>query len=108
MSVYAGDSGLSGKIGIRLPAGLTPVGVCTSSGTVGPSLSFGIADAVMIACKSTSLADAFATAFGNKVTSPDVIGEVLKISEDYPEILSIVCICGGKMGIRGNFEAKFL
>ena len=86
----------------------TPVGVCTSSGTIGPSLSFGMADAVMVACRSTALADAFATSFGNKVKSPGVIGDVLKNSEDYPEILSMIIICRDKTGIRGNFELKLI
>jgi len=108
LSVFAGTSPLSEKIAVKVPASETPLGICTSSGTVGPSLSFGIADAVMVACRSTPLADAYATALGNKVQSPDVIGEVLSKSENYPEILSIIIICRDKMGIRGNFEAKFL
>ncbi len=37
MTIYAGDSPLSEKIGILIPAGDSPCGVCTSSGTVGPS-----------------------------------------------------------------------
>ncbi len=108
ISVFAGNSPLSEKIGVKIPANETPVGVCTSSGTVGPSLSFGSADAVMVACRNTALADAFATALGNKVKSPGVIGEVLKNSEDYPEILSLLIICRDKTGIRGNFELKLL
>ena len=42
------------------------LGICTSAGTVGPSLSFGKADAVVVVCEDVLLADAFATAFGNK------------------------------------------
>jgi hypothetical protein len=43
------------------------MGICTSSGTVGHSLSFGLADAVVILAKSASLADAVATATANRV-----------------------------------------
>ena len=107
LSVYAGNSPLSGKIAVNIPAGETPLGVCTSSGTVGPSLSFGQADAVMVACKNSAQADAFATAFGNKVSSPDVLDEVLNHAAGYPEILSLVIICRDKAGIRGNFEVRF-
>ena len=46
-----------------------PMGICTSSGTVGHSLSFGKADAVCVKAKSVSLADAAATAIGNMVKS---------------------------------------
>jgi len=108
LSVYAGQSALSEKIGVVIPAGETPLGVCTSAATVGPSLSFGKADAVMVICKSTTLADAFATAFGNKVKSANDIDVVLKFSEKYSEILSIIIICEGKVGIRGTFEVKVL
>ena len=108
LSVYAGNSPLSGKIGIQIPQGTGQIGVCTSSGTVGPSLSFGKADAVMVACKNTALADAWATALGNRVKSSVDIDKVLKFTELLEEILSVVIICGGSVGIRGKFEMKII
>ena len=108
MTIYAGDSPLSEKIGIIIPAADTPCGICTSSGTVGPSLSFGRADAVMVACSSPALADAWATALANRVKSPADIEPVLKYSEQFPEILSLVIICEDQTGIRGNFEVRFI
>jgi len=108
ITVFAGDSPLSEKIGILIPASETPCGVCTSSGTVGPSLSFGKADAVMVACYSPVLADAWATSLANRVKSPADLDEVLKYSEQFPEILSLVIICEDKTGIRGNFEVRFI
>ena len=41
IAVFAGQSPLSNRVGLHIPASVSPVGVCTSSGTVGPSLSFG-------------------------------------------------------------------
>jgi uncharacterized protein len=108
LSVYAGKSPLSEKIGVVIPATTSPIGVCTSAGTVGPSLSFGKADAVMVACKSTALADAWATALGNRVKSAVDIEATLEYSEKFAEILSLVIICEGKVGIRGEFEMKML
>jgi len=108
ITIYAGDSPLSEKIAVIIPASETPCGVCTSSGTVGPSLSFGKADAVMVACYSPALADAWATALANRVKSPADIEVVLKYSEQFPEILSLVIICEDKTGIRGNFEVRFI
>ncbi len=108
LTIFAGESLLSEKVGLVVPYEQTPLGVCTSAGTVGPSLSFGKADAVMVACKNTLEADAFATAFGNKIKNPDDIQTVLKSSEEYSEIGSIVAICGEKIGIRGNFEVRFV
>jgi ApbE superfamily uncharacterized protein (UPF0280 family) len=108
MTVYAGDSPLSEKIGVIVPATDTPCGICTSSGTVGPSLSFGKADAVMVACYSPVLADGWATALANRVKSPSDIEKVLTYSEQFPEILSLIIICEDKTGIRGNFEVRFV
>lgn len=108
MSVYAGNSPLSEKIGIEIPASESPLGVCTSAGTVGPSVSFGKADAVMIVCKNTALADAFATGFGNLVKTSEDVQRVTQQTEQFPEILSAVIICHDKIGIRGQFEMKLL
>ena len=55
LSVFAGDSPLSERIGVSLPPSLSPLGVCTSSGTVGPSLSLGKADAAMVASGTATL-----------------------------------------------------
>jgi len=71
VAIFAGQSPLSGKIALRLPVALMPVGVCTSSGTVGHSLSFGKADATVVVAKSTAIADAVATSIGNEV---DILG----------------------------------
>jgi uncharacterized protein len=107
MSIFAGHSPLSGKIGIEIPGGTGSIGVCTSSGTVGPSLSFGKADAVMVSCKDAAVADSWATSLGNRVQTAEDIDFVLKFTEKIKEILSVVIICGGKMGIRGIFDLKF-
>ncbi len=108
MSVYAGNDPLSGKIGILIPENIGRIGVCTSSGKVGPSLSFGKADAAMVACKNTALADAWATSIGNRVKKAEDIDDVLKFTEKIEEILSVVIVCDGKMGIRGEFELKII
>ncbi|MFC2097593.1 UPF0280 family protein, partial [Bacteroidota bacterium] len=104
LSVYAGDSPLSGKVGIKIPLEYSPLGVCTSSGTVGHSESFGKADALMLACKNTMLADALATAFGNKIKSEGDINPVLEEINQIPEVLSALIIKNDKMGISGKFE----
>jgi len=108
MSVYAGSSPLSGKIGIEIPALESPLGVCTSAGTVGPSVSLGKTDGTMIICRNTALADALATTFGNLVQSPGDVQKVTQQTERFPEILSAVIICRDKIGIRGKFEMKLI
>jgi hypothetical protein len=108
MSIFAGESDLSGMVGLEITAEQTPLGICTSAGTVGPSRSFGKADAVMIACKETALADAFATAFGNLIKKPADVEKVLRRTEAVPEIIAAVLICEDQIGIRGEFEMKIL
>jgi len=103
LTIYAGKSPLTEKIGVKIDPKYSPLGICTSSGTVGHSLSFGKADAVMIACKNTSLADSYATAFCNRVKSIDDINKVLKQTE-ISEILSAIIIYDDKIGVQGKFE----
>lgn len=106
VGVFAGTSPLSNKLAVVIPAMLSPLGLCTSSGTVGHSLSFGKADAAMIACKNAALADAFATRFGNEVKSPADIPAAIKLSEGFPEILSILLIASDQLGVRGKLSLK--
>ena len=108
LAVYAGSSPLSGKIGLVVPEGMGDLGICTSSATVGPSLSLGKADAAAVVCRDVLLADAFATALCNMVKQPADIDKALEYSEEHPEILAVVIICGDKLGMRGSFEMKLL
>ncbi len=108
ISVYAGASPLSDRIGVVINPGDTPLSVCCSSGTVGHSLSFGTADACMIACRSGAQADAYATACCNEVKDAPMID---KITSDYlqkPGILSVVIIKDDKVSIGGKLEVKIL
>jgi ApbE superfamily uncharacterized protein (UPF0280 family) len=107
ISVYAGDSPLSEKISLVISPEDTPLSVCCSSGTIGHSLSFGVADACMIACSSGSLADAYATAFCNEVKSKNMVQEVTEMALKKCEILSVVIIKDDMVGIGGKLEIKF-
>jgi len=104
VAIFAGDSPLSDKIGLRIAAKKSPLGICTSSGTVGPSLSFGQADAVMIVCKNAALADAYASVFANKIQTSEDINPVLAQIEREKNILSALVVKDDKLGIIGQFE----
>jgi uncharacterized protein len=82
LSVFAGSSPLSERVGVSIPSELSPLGVCTSSGTVGPSLSLGRADAAMVACASAARADAWATRIGNAVNRWEDIGKALELFDE--------------------------
>jgi len=103
LSIYAGNSLLSEKIGLRLkPEGC--LGICTSSGTVGHSLSFGRADAVVVICEDVLLADAYATAFCNMVKGEDDIAKVLEKAEESNAVRGAVIILDKYMGAWGELE----
>jgi uncharacterized protein len=106
VAIYAGNSPLSNKIAVVIPASESPVGLCTSSATVGPSLSLGNTDATMIACSDAALADAFATRFGNEVKTAGDINNALTLSEQFPEISSILIIMDDRFGIKGKYAIK--
>jgi ApbE superfamily uncharacterized protein (UPF0280 family) len=105
-AIFAGRSPLSRKVGIRIPAALMPAGLCTSSGTVGHSLSLGEADSVTVLAPSALLADAAATRLGNEVsTTPEKnIAAVLEIAATIEGLLGVVIICGKEMGAWGGVD----
>jgi hypothetical protein len=105
-AIFAGQSPLNQKVGLRIPQGLMPIGLCTSSGTVGHSLSLGKADSVTVLAPSALLADAAATRLGNEVTTGDQenINQVLRIARTIPELLGVIIICGKNMGAWGEID----
>lgn len=106
VAIFAGQSPLNQKVGIRISAGRMPVGVCTSSGTVGHSLSLGQADSVTVVAASTLLADAAATRLGNEVSSggQENINHALGVAKTIPGLLGVVIICGKQMGVWGEID----
>jgi uncharacterized protein len=104
VAVYAGDSPLSGKVGLKVPSSFTPIGICTSSATVGPSINLGKADAVVIASKSAALADASATAVGNAIKSDKDIQPALELAGRIDGVIGAVIIKGDRIGAWGQLE----
>jgi ApbE superfamily uncharacterized protein (UPF0280 family) len=104
VSVYAGGSPLSGKVGLRIKPADTPLGVCTSSGRVGPSLSLGRAHAACLIARSAALADAAATAVGNVVRVPGDIGKGLEVAQKIDGILGAVVVIEDTLGAWGRVE----
>lgn len=104
IGIFAGRSPLSYKVGLGIAPGQMPLGVCTSSGTVGHSLSFGKADAVTVVAKSTAMADAAATAVGNVVKGKRDIDRGLSLARDLEGISGVVIVVDDKLGAWGEIE----
>lgn len=104
VSIFAGDSPLSYNLRLSLKSEQMPMGVCTSSGTVGHSLSFGKADAVCVLSKSSTMADAAATAIGNLVKNKGDIKCALEWGIKIAGVRGIVIIVGEHFGAVGEVE----
>ncbi len=108
IAVFAGQSPLSNRVGLRLAARQQPLGVCTSSGTIGHSLSFGRADSVTVVADSVATADAAATRLGNEAGAHgdpgQMVGRVLEAAGRLQAISGVLVICGEAMGAVGAIE----
>ena len=103
VGVYAGEnSPLTGKIALKIEPADTPLGICTSSGTVGHSLSFGKSDAVVVLAPSAALADAAATAIGNIVKAETDIEIALEFARGVSGLVGVAVIINDKMGVWGK------
>jgi ApbE superfamily uncharacterized protein (UPF0280 family) len=107
IGVHAGEAVLSNRIAYVVPPQEGILGICTSSATVGPSVSFGCADAVTVFSCDVALADAWATSVCNQIRPDDqtvlerinpaevsgvfaIIGETLVKWGDLPPLVSAV------------------
>lgn len=104
VGIFAGASPFSGKVGLRIRASRCPLGVCTSSGTVGPSLSFGVADAATVLAPDAALADAVATGVGNRVQGPDDLQGAVDWALTVPGVRGAVAVLGDRLAVRGEVE----
>lgn len=103
-AIHAGDSILSMKIGVHIQCRKRPVSLCTSSGTLGHSKSFGRADAATVLSHSCALADAAATAIGNIVQTGKDIESAMEMGAAIPGITGIIIIKGENLGAWGDLE----
>jgi ApbE superfamily uncharacterized protein (UPF0280 family) len=102
--LYAGeDSPFQNNLTFAVPA-VDGIGICTSSGKVGPSLSFGRADAVVAIHKDAAIADAAATAIANQIKTPDDVARVVEQERERGLLLGLIACCGDKLGMWGDLE----
>ncbi len=94
------------KLILKIRPEQTPLGICTSSGKIGHSLSFGNADAVAITSDSAILADAIATAVGNMIKSHDDIPKAIHYCKGIKEVRGVVIIKDKHFGIWGELQLE--
>ncbi len=108
VAVYAGHSPLSLKIGIIVDSREMPMSVCTSSGTVGPSLSFGRADAAVVVSPDACVADACATRLGNEVKTAADVERALELIMRVPGVTGAMAVIGEVCGAAGSIRLQTL
>jgi len=103
IGVYAGESSpFTGRLALKIEPKETPLGVCTSAGTVGHSLSFGQCDAAILLSASAALADAAATAVGNLIQSADDIPRGIDFAKGVEGIKGVIIIKDDRIGVWGD------
>ena len=102
IGIYAGRSRFS-EMAFRCEPINRIMGLCTSSATVGPSISFGITDAAIVLSENVALADACASMLGNLVSSnKDMImkGAVEEVAS-VTQVCGCAAIVGDKIAFKG-------
>lgn len=102
--LLAGDSPLSGRLALEVAAEDLPLAVCTSSGRVGHSASFGSAHAATVLAREGALADAAATAVGNRVHGADDVGTAARAALDIPGVRGVVVIADDRVAAAGDIR----
>ncbi|MDR0477554.1 MAG: UPF0280 family protein [Desulfobulbaceae bacterium] len=108
VEIFAADSLHSGRVGVKLAVAAMPAGLCTSSATIGHSLSFGSADAATVLADSAVLADAAATRLGNMI-GPEHgrdcgIAAALQQTLAIPGVRGVLAIRGKLLGAAGLID----
>lgn len=104
IGVFAGKKVRGGAVGLRVSPARNPIGICTSSGRIGHSLSLGDAAAATVLARSCALADAAATAVGNRVRGRQGLREGLAFGRDIPGVLGVMVLRDGELGAWGDLD----
>lgn len=101
VGIYAGESPMK-NLGLEIGPRRTILGICTSSATVGPSISLGNADAALVVSEDVALADAAATALGNRITGPEALPAAFEFLKAIPAVDGAIGIIGDRMAAWGR------
>lgn len=104
IGVFAGPSPFTNHLAVEIQPHQTPLGVCTSSGTLGHSLSLGRADAAIILAPSAPLADAVATATANLVQDENDLPRALEFALGIKSVAGALVIKNDQLAAGGNIK----
>jgi ApbE superfamily uncharacterized protein (UPF0280 family) len=104
VGILAPNTPFANKLALSFEAMAVPLGICTSSGNVGPSLSLGRADAATIVSKDVALADAVATALGNRIHDVRDAKRAVQWAMTVPGVEGALAVKGDTIAALGNLE----
>jgi ApbE superfamily uncharacterized protein (UPF0280 family) len=104
ITIFAGKTPFSNQIGLEIDANEFPLGLCTSSGTIGQGISLGKADAVIIKAKTASLADAVATAAANRIKSTEDLKLAIEFANKIKGVTGVIAIKDSKLAAWGKIK----
>ena len=103
VAISAGNSPLSMKLGIKIIPE-NGMSICTSSGTVGHSLSFGKSDAAVVIGADCALADAVATMLGNKCKNTSSLTEAVEWAASLDGVDGALAIVNDRLAAAGSIQ----
>jgi ApbE superfamily uncharacterized protein (UPF0280 family) len=104
VGIFAGSSPFTNRIGLRIEPTLLGLGLCTSSASVGHSLSLGAADAATVISRDVPLADAVATGLANRVKDPDDLQKAVEWAMSIPGVDGALAIIRDRIAAQGSVE----
>ena len=103
LGLYAGQGSFINDFTITV-GGESPLGVCSSSSSLGHSASLGRADLATVISESVVFADALATKLANMVQSESDIEDALTFSKKFSLVKGLLLIKRGKLGMWGDLK----
>ena len=100
VGIFAGDHFKS--LALAVQPRKTIFGICTSSGTIGPSFSYGSSDAAIVVSEDVALADAAATALGNQVKNQKELAGVFDFMQPIQAIEGAAVVAGENLALWGQ------
>lgn len=106
VAALLGDPESGARLGLRLAPGDFPVSLCASSATIGPSLSLGKGELVVVRSKSGPFADAAATALANLIDDARDLDLVVRRAREFAPLglEGVFAQAGGKLAVWGKME----
>jgi ApbE superfamily uncharacterized protein (UPF0280 family) len=104
IAIDASKTKFSNKIGLEIGENEPPHGICTSSGTIGASISLGKADVVVIRANTASLADAVATATANRIMTPQDMKSAIEFAKSISGVNGVLAIKDHQLAVWGNIN----